>query len=176
MIADKIRAILLDADNRNMQPLTELLLYIAARTQHVSDVIAPALHTGSVVLCDRFTDATMAYQHNGRGIDRAVIEMLNSLACRSIRPDLTVLIDCDVAAALGRARSRIEGSSGPREERFELEELSFHQRVRAGYLEQAAREPERFLIIDGSGTVDEVSNAVSAGVGAFIKDKTDALC
>ena len=134
-ISDKIRSILLDADNSSISPLTELLLYAAARSQHVSEVIIPALKRGNIVLCDRFTDATLAYQGSGRGIAREKVDMLNQLACQSLRPDLTVLIDCDVSVGLERARRRIETTSGPREERFELEALEFHCSVRAAYLE-----------------------------------------
>lgn len=163
-IADKIRSILLDADNQAMVPLTELLLYAAARAQHVAEVIMPALAADAIVLCDRFTDATVAYQHGGRGIDRPTIDALNSLACQSVRPDLTVLMDCDVATGLARARSRIEATSGPREERFELEALAFHQRVRDSYLQQAAHEADRFLTVSASGTIDEISDRIAAQV------------
>lgn len=171
-IADKIRTILLDADNRGMVPLTELLLYAAARAQHVAEVIAPALESGAIVLCDRFTDATVAYQHSGRGIDRPTIDALNSLACQSVRPDLTVLMDCDVATGLARAKSRIEAASGPREERFELEALTFHQHVRDGYLQMATEEPERFLMVNASGTIDEISERITAQVQERLAGKT----
>lgn len=160
-IADKIRAILLDADNREMCSLTELFLYAAARAQHVSQVILPALKSGSIVLCDRFTDATIAYQSAGRGLDRSSVDTLNLLACQSLRPDLTVLIDCDAAVGLGRARTRIESQSGPREERFELEELEFHQRVRMGYLTLAQQEPQRFITVAGSGSIDDISARIA---------------
>ena len=175
-IADKIRSILLDADNQGMVPLTELLLYAAARAQHVAEVIRPALESDTVVLCDRFTDATIAYQHCGRGIDRATIESLNTLACQSVRPDLTVLMDCDVAIGLARAKSRIEASSGPREERFELETLAFHQRVREGYLELAARESGRFLTISANGTIDAISGIIAEQVLDRLKDRQNAIC
>lgn len=165
-IADKIRTILLDADNRAMLPHTELLLYAAARAQHVGEVVKPALDAGGVVLCDRFTDATIAYQSSGRGIDRATVDILNSLACQGVRPDLTVLIDCDPVLGLERARRRIDASSGPREERFELEALAFHQRVRDGYLSLATAEPHRFLTVDGNGSVERIA--------ADIADKMDA--
>ena len=171
-IADKIRTILLDADNRAMVPLTELLLYAAARAQHVAEVIVPALASDVVVLCDRFTDATVAYQHGGRGIDRPTIDSLNSLACQSVRPDLTVLMDCDVAVGLARAKSRIEATSGPREERFELEELAFHQRVRDSYLQLAAHESGRFLTVSASGTIDEISGRIAAQVMERLALKT----
>ncbi len=163
-ISDKIRSILLDADNSSISPLTELLLYAAARSQHVSEVIIPALKRGNIVLCDRFTDATLAYQGSGRGIAREKVDMLNQLACQSLRPDLTVLIDCDVSVGLERARRRIESKSGPREERFELEALEFHCSVRAAYLEIARAEPQRFITVDGSGGVEEISEAIVAQV------------
>jgi dTMP kinase len=161
VVADKIRAILLDADNRDMCSLTELFLYAAARAQHVSEVILPALKAGSIVLCDRFTDATIAYQSAGRGLERSSVDTLNLLACQSLRPDLTVLLDCDAAIGLGRARSRIEAQSGPREERFELEELEFHQRVRVGYLTLARQEPQRFITVTGSGSIEEISTRIT---------------
>lgn len=174
-IADKIRSILLDADNQAMCPLTELLLYTAARAQHVSEVILPALESGSIVLCDRFTDATIAYQSCGRGIDRNTIDTLSALACRSLLPDLTLLIDCEAKTGLERARARIEASSGPREERFELETLAFHQRVRDGYLSLALQEPERFLKIDGSGTIGDISELIAGQVQQRLKDCNRAI-
>ncbi len=159
-IADKIRSILLDADNRGMHAMAELLLYAAARAQHVSEVIVPALKSGKIVLCDRFTDATIAYQSAGRGINRAVIDQLNQLACQSLQPDLTVLIDCDPETGLQRAQSRIEAQQGPREDRFELEALEFHHKVRNGYLNISRQDPKRFLTIDGSGNVKDVSRII----------------
>ena len=175
-IADKIRAILLDAENRALSPLAELMLYAAARAQHVTEVIAPALEAGKIVLCDRFCDATVAYQSFGRGIDRVVIETLNLQACQGVSPDLTILVDCDPAVGLERARRRIEASSGPREERFELEALAFHQRVRAGYKQLAAEKPDRFLIINGSGTIEENFATISTQVVARIPEALRAIC
>lgn len=163
-IADKIRSILLDADNRGLFPLAELLLYAAARTQHVSEIILPALKADNIVLCDRFTDATIAYQSDGRGIERNTIDYLNSLACQSLKPDLTVLIDCEANVGLERARSRIDAQSGPREERFELEALEFHQRVRDGYRAIAQQEPRRFITVDGSGSIEEISTLIAGQI------------
>jgi dTMP kinase len=163
-IADQIRSVLLDAENRAMVPMAELLLYAAARAQHVEEIIRPALASGRVVLCDRFADATRAYQSFGRGIDRQTVEELNSLACGGIRPDLTVLLDCDVMVGLGRAKSRIETTSGPREERFEQEALEFHQKVRNGYLALAGSEPDRFVVVDASLDVDQVSRLITTAV------------
>lgn len=175
-ISDKIRSILLDADNHNMRPLTELLLYAAARAQHVAEVIKPAMESGCIVLCDRFTDATIAYQSCGRGIDRDTIETLNLLACQTVHPDLTVLIDCDPNIGLTRARQRIEAASGPREERFELEALEFHRRVRDGYLSLALQEPQRFLKIDGSGTITDIFATIAEQVQIRLKDDNRGVC
>lgn len=175
-IADKIRAILLDAENRALSPLAELMLYAAARAQHVTEVISPALQEGKIVLCDRFCDATVAYQSFGRGLDRCIIDTLNLHACQGVSPDLTVLVDCDPAVGLERARRRIEATSGPREERFELEALAFHQRVRNGYLQLAADQPDRFLIIDGSESIEKIFAVISAQVLARIPEAPRAVC
>lgn len=174
-IADKIRAILLDADNRDMAPMAELMLYSAARAQHVSDVIVPALNSGNVVLCDRFCDATMAYQSFGRGIERGVIDALNSHACQGVAPDLTVLIDCDPSVGLARARQRIETSSGPREERFELENIAFHHRVSKGYQQLATEQPHRFIVIEGDDKVEEISTLIAVQVLARIPEGLSAI-
>lgn len=160
-ISDKIREILLDAQHRHMSSLTELLLYAAARAQHVNDVISPALERGEIVLCDRYCDATVAYQHCGRGINRDTIDTLNNLACQGVTPDLTILIDCDPAIGLDRARKRIEACHGPREERFELEALEFHRRVRAGYLELSEIGAHRYIVIDGIESVDDVASMIA---------------
>lgn len=175
-IADKIRAILLDAENLALSPLAELMLYAAARTQHVTEIIAPALNLGEIVLCDRFCDATVAYQSFGRGIDRGVIDTLNRHACQGVSPDLTVLVDCDPRIGLERARRRIEATSGPREERFELEALPFHQKVRAGYQQLAADDPDRFLIINGSDSIEEIFAAISTQVLTRMPEALRAVC
>ncbi|NVN99617.1 MAG: dTMP kinase [Geobacteraceae bacterium] len=168
-IADKIRGILLDAANSEMTPTAELLLYAAARAQHIKEVITPAMKAGNIVLCDRFTDATLAYQGFGRGLDIDLIKKLNETATGGCRPELTILIDCPVEIGLGRAVARIEAGSAAdknhlREERFERESLEFHQRVRNGYLKLAADAPERFVIIDGAGSVDEISTRIFEAV------------
>lgn len=174
-ISDEIRSILLDAGNSGMHPLTELMLYAAARAQHVAEVIRPALESGGIVLCDRFTDATIAYQSCGRGIERNTIDSLNSLACQSLSPDLTILIDCDAGVGLARARQRIEAASGPREERFELESLEFHRQVRDGYLSLANEEPQRFMKVDGAGTIEGISAAIADIVQKRLKDRDHAV-
>ena len=160
-IADKIRAILLDAGNAAMTPLTELLLYAAARSQHLDDTVRPALAAGEIVLCDRFTDATVAYQGYGRGLDLDLIGRLNALATNGLTPGLTVLMDCPVEVGLGRALSRINGTLGPKEERFERESYTFHEAVRAGYLALALGEPDRFTIIDADQPISEISAEVA---------------
>ncbi|TWJ26376.1 dTMP kinase [Geobacter argillaceus] len=153
-IADQVRAILLDAGNTAMVPLAELLLYAAARAQHVQEVIAPALAAGRTVLCDRFTDATLAYQGYGRGLDRTIIGQLNRLASAGATPDLTILLDCPVEIGLSRAIARNDSRSGvagePKEDRFEREARQFHERVREGYLTLARQETGRFVTVDAS--------------------------
>lgn len=163
-ISDHVRDILLDSKNSAMEPLTELLLYAAARAQHVSEVVSPALDAGRIVLCDRFTDATIAYQGCGRGLDRSVIDQLNQLATAGIRPHMTLLLDCPAEIGLKRAFSRINGTTGAREERFELESIQFHQRVRDGYLELARLEPDRFVVIDAAAGISETEEAIAAAV------------
>lgn len=168
-ISDKIRAILLDADNSEMTPSAELLLYAAARAQHINEVITPALASGNIVLCDRFIDATLAYQGFGRGLDLGLIKSLNETATGGCRPQLTILIDCPVEIGLERALARIEAGSASdrnhlREERFEKESIEFHRRVRSGYLKLAEESPERFVVVDGSGTAAEISAKILAAV------------
>lgn len=167
-VADRIRAVLLDAENRAMVPMAELMLYAAARTQHLAEVVRPALSAGAIVLCDRFSDATRAYQAFGRGLPRETVEQLNHLACNGLAPDLTLLLDCDTIIGLARARSRIDAvDAGPREERFELEALSFHQRVREGYLRLAAEEPDRFMVVGAEGPPEEIA----AGIAAIVTER-----
>ena len=163
-IADKIRAILLDADNNALVPLAELLLYAAARAQHVAEVIRPALAEGIIVLCDRFTDATTAYQGHGRSLDLALIENLAQLATGGLTPDLTILLDCPEEVGINRAMARINAASGAREERFEQESLRFHQAVRRGYLKLAAENPARFIVIDGTRGIQETAEAIRNAV------------
>lgn len=163
-IADKIRAILLDADNRELVPLAELFLYAAARAQHVAEVIKPSLTAGKIVICDRFTDATLAYQGYGRSLDRTMIRMLNRHATGEIVPDLTILLDCPEEVGLKRALARIQATAGAREERFEQESLLFHRAVREGYLDLAAQEPDRFVVLDGRLGILETAAAVSRAV------------
>lgn len=166
-IADTIRAILLDPANRALRPRAELLLYAAARAQHVDQIIRPALAAGTLVLCDRFADATLAYQGGGRGLDRSLVESISALAADGLRPDLTLLFDLPVELGLARARRRNQDDSHPDEGRFELEELDFHRRVRDSYLALAASE-SRFRVIDATGSVDAVAARVAAAVAPLL--------
>ncbi|MBK5260308.1 MAG: dTMP kinase [Thermoanaerobaculia bacterium] len=154
-LADRIRAILLDPKETEMDRLTELLLYAASRRQHVVEVIRPALDRGATVLCDRFTDATLAYQGFGRLLDLDRLRTLNDWATDALRPALTLIFDIDEEVGLRRAHARNEATAN-NEGRFEAEDLRFHRRVREGYLALAQAEPKRFAVIDGSGTVEEV--------------------
>ena len=162
-IADAVRGILLDSANRDMAPRTELLLYAAARAQHVEEVIRPALAAGRTVLCDRYCDATLAYQGYGRGLDLELIAELNRIASGGLVPDLTLLLDFPAEKGLARARARNAGNDGPDEGRFEAESLAFHRRVRDGYLQLAAAH-ERFRLVDARGERDEVARRVAGAV------------
>ena len=170
-IADAIRAILLDPANQAMTARTELLLYAAARAQHVEQVIRPALAAGTTVLCDRFFDATTAYQGGGRGLDQPLIETLNAIATDGLCPDLTLLLDFAAEDGLRRARQRNHDSNLLDEGRFELETIDFHRRVRQSYLQLAGSEP-RFRIIDATGGPDEVAIRIKATVEGFLAGRS----
>ena len=162
---EAVRALLLRDAGLRMDGLTEALLLFAARRQHVQEVLAPALEADKIVLCDRFTDATFAYQGGGRGLDRALIEQLQDLALGGLRPDLTLLLDLPEELGLARLRSR----EHPKD-RFETETRPFFRRVREAYLEQAARFPQRIRVIDAARPAAEVAREVrgallAAGVG-----------
>ena len=155
-IGRQIRAIVLDGRNTHLTPRAELLLYFASRAQNVEQVIRPALGEGKVVLCDRFTDSTLVYQGCGRGLGVGVVLALDEIACPGLKPELTVLVDIDLDESLRRARNR-NTQSATAETRLEDESREFHRRVRDGYLALAAREPQRFIVIDGAASVEEVA-------------------
>ncbi len=153
-IGGKIRAILLDSNHADMLSTTELLLYEADRAQHVREVILPALESGKVVISDRFSDATTVYQGYARGLDLAFIETLHHVVLSGLKPDLSIVLDLPVEAGLERAWQRIAGqTTGPREDRFEKEDLAFHERVRQGYLTLKKLESKRFSVVDASRDV-----------------------
>src|SRR5262245_2790531 len=145
-----IRELLLGAAGAPLTPLAELFLYCADRTEHLDEVVRPALAAGRVVLCDRFSDSTIAYQGYGRGLPLDTVRALDASARRDLRPALTILLDCPVAEGLARARGR--SAAG---DRFERETAAFHERVRAGFLELAAAEPWRFLVLDARAAIPE---------------------
>jgi dTMP kinase len=149
-IGDQVRKILLDPGNKALDPSAELLLYAASRAQHLKEVIRPALERGAIVLCDRFSDATIAYQGYGRGLDLAMIHALDRLVTAGMRPDLTIVLDVEAAVGLARARGRNDLQGLEAEARFENEALVFHERVRQGYLTLAREAPDRIKIVDAA--------------------------
>jgi dTMP kinase len=156
-----IREILLNRGSCAIGAEAELLLFAAARAQHVRETILPALEEGIWVLCDRFADATVAYQGFGRGLDTGVIQVLNAFSALSLKPDMTLLFDLPVATGLARAEKRAAGGRPEKaEDRFEHEDHAFHERIRKGYLTLAAGEPDRFRIIDGAADVGTVHRKV----------------
>ncbi|MEO6164049.1 MAG: dTMP kinase [Candidatus Binatia bacterium] len=157
-----LRRVLLQAGGAPIAPSSELFLYLADRAQHVSEVIRPALAAGKIVLCDRFTDSTLAYQGYGRGLDLGLLRQFNSVADDGTRPDLTLLLDCPIAVGLGRTASRQaqSDSDAAKEDRFEREKMEFHEKVRAGFLDLARQEPGRFRVIDAAQPAAQVSLAI----------------
>jgi dTMP kinase len=161
-LAEQIRALLLSPRDEKMSELTELLLVFAARAQHLSQKINPALGAGQWVLCDRFTDATYAYQGGGRSLSKQTISVLENLVQGGLRPDLVLVLDIEPALGLQRAHQRGEP------DRFEQETLAFFNRVRAAYLERAQQNPSRYLIIDASQPLQQVQQQIKVGLDAFI--------
>ena len=177
-IGNQVRELLLNGDNVRMSALAELFLYEASRAQLVQEVVRPALTAGRIVLCDRFTDSTFAYQGYGRGLDLDLVERLNAVAADGLRPDLTFLLDLDPAVGLARAAERLAHPRQPRD-RLEGEVLEFHQRVRAGYLALAAREPERVVVLDATlGILElaaQIRRCVETRIGAVAPGPTAEL-
>lgn len=161
-LGSKLRRILKQDTGEPMSSLSELLLFIVCRAELVDRVILPGLKQGKVVICDRFADSTIAYQGYGRGLDMGMIDYMNHLATRGLKPHLTVLLDLPVVKGLKR-------KSGNVADRFEAEGVDFHERVRRGYLEMAAREPERWLVIDANLPKDEISGIVWERVEGLLR-------
>ncbi len=160
-IGEEIRKILLNPQNKDLADMTELLLYLADRAQHVAEKILPALNKGVFVICDRFMDATLAYQGYGRGLECSRILEMNQIATEGLKPDRTLLIDLPVENGLERAMKRNHETGVTHSEgRFEEEELVFHNRVREGYLHLAEMEPKRFKIVDGSQSPEETHRQI----------------
>ncbi len=152
-IGEKIRELLLEPQN-HMEPLTELLLYYASRAQHVREVIYPAILDDTIVITDRFSDSTVAYQGYARGIDLKLLSRLNEIVNPDLKPFLTFMLDLDVEEGLKRNRM------ASKKDRFELETVEFHNRVRNGFLQIASEEPERVKVIDASRSPDEISRDI----------------
>lgn len=167
-IGSHIRELLLDPATKGLAPLAELLLYEADRAQHVAETIRPALEAGKVVLCDRFSDASTAYQGAARGLAHATVEELNRIATGGLEPHLTLLLDVPAKVSVERARERAVNAGG-RPDRFEREDFPFHEAVRNGYLEIAARCPHRFVRIDANRAADDVEKDVLAAVLSRMK-------
>jgi dTMP kinase len=157
LTGEKIRKVLLDSGTAGLSPLAEMALMFASRAQHIAEVIEPALAAGSVVLCDRFTDSTEAYQGGGRKLGSEAVLELHRVLCGNLQPDLTILLDSNAVASVSRARRRNKRASnsvhrGHDENRFEQETRAFFVRVREAYMAIAAREPGRVVVVDARGT------------------------
>jgi len=162
-IGEKVRAVLLDSRTAGLAPRAELALMFAARAQHIAEVILPALDHGKFVLCDRFTDSSEAYQGGGRELGSDAVLTLHRTLCGGLQPDLTILMDSDVAASVERARrrnSQRDGGGQLDENRFESESRAFFERVRAKFLEIAGREPERVALVNARRQPDPVSDEI----------------
>ena len=172
---DKIRQLLLDTNTSALAPLAELALMFASRAQHIKEVIQPALAEGRIVLCDRFTDSSEAYQGGGRKLGSEPVLDLHRVLCGDLQPDLTILMDSDVAASVERARrrnkTRAAGKAGAErdENRFEQESRAFFGRVRQAYLAIAAREPQRVVVVDARGTPEETHRQIVSVVRRKLK-------
>jgi len=154
-------------DDRDISPLTELLLFNASRAQLVSEIIRPKLESGITVICDRYADSTTVYQGYGRGLDLGIVQTINNVATQGLKPDLTVLLDMSVELGLDRKRNR-------RYDRFEQEEIAFHQRVREGYLKLAANEPERWLIIDATQPKEKIAQIIWQKISQLLSSQSKA--
>ena len=166
-IAMKIRRILLDSANQDLSPTAELLLYFASRAQNVDQVIRPALDRGEIVISDRFTDSSLVYQGYGRGLGADAVTALDRVACRGLRPDVTILVDVDAEASLARARARNEAEPHC-ETRMDDQALDFHLKVHDAYHALAAAEPERVKIVDGRAAIDAIECEVWKIVSAYV--------
>jgi dTMP kinase len=159
-LAERVRQIVLERGTESVSPVTETLLMFAARALHVDNVIRPALARGEWIVCDRFTDATRAYQGGARGVGGGLIEQLAQAVHADLVPDLTLLLDLPVAAGLARARAR----TGVVSDRFEAETVAFFEKVRAGYLAIAREEPARVKVIDAAAPLEEVEHQIGVAL------------
>jgi dTMP kinase len=175
---DRIRAVILDARSGPLAPMTEMALMFADRAQAIDEVIRPGMAAGKIVLCDRFTDSTEAYQGGGREIGSEVVLELHRLICGGLQPDLTLLLLPSFEASLRRARKRndrVEAQTGKNEGRFEQEQGDFYRRVWQKYREIAAREPDRVVLIEGDLSIDEVHEQIIEAVAAQLMTKRPSV-
>lgn len=161
-VGEALRSVLLVKD-LHVLPLAELLVFLAIRAQHVQEVITPALSEGKIVLCDRFVDATYAYQGYGRGIDLGIIETLNRLVTKGVRPNLTILLNCKVDVGLGRK------SADRSLDRFEREEISFHRKIKNAYLKLAKEDPKRYVVLNAKQEVVKTQAIIQKKVEQLLK-------
>ena len=165
-LGESVRSLLQHDDaGQGMSPEAELLLFAASRAQHVRELVAPAIAQGKIVLCDRFLDSTTVYQGVARAIDSKKVKMINQFAIGDTMPDLTILIDLPPEIGLARVHARSDGQL----DRMEKEAIEFFQAVRKGYLDLAKSEPERFLVLDGSQSVEELETQIWQRVGETLK-------
>ena len=169
----EIRKLLLNATNTDLRPVPELLLYFASRAQNIEEVIRPALQAGRIVLADRFTDATVAYQGYGRALGVETVRAVESVACGNLKPDLTLLLDVDPAISVRRALER-NADQTLDESRMEQEAAAFYERVHRGYLELRGADPERIRLIDARDSIEKVGNAIESSVQEFLRARARA--
>jgi dTMP kinase len=162
-LGEALREILLRKD-LHVFPLSELLVVMAARAQHMDEIISPALAEGKIVLCDRFVDATYAYQGYGRSIELGIIETFNRLVTKGVRPNLTILLDCDVALAMKRKRD-----ANQHMDRFEGEGLAFHESIRKAYLKLAKEESKRFFVVNATLNAEKTHLTIRQKVGSLLQ-------
>ena len=164
-IGDAIRTILLNPELSEMNNVTELLLLSASRAQNVAERIKPGLERGNIVVCDRYTDSTLAYQGYGRDFDLGLLKSLNKIATGGVMPDFTILLDVPVELGLARSKALDKEEAGQGQaDRFELEDIEFHRRLRKGFLKMAEKEPERFIIIPVDKDIETTHRLVAAAV------------
>lgn len=162
ILGERVRSILVNPAQEQIDPWAELFMYEACRAQLVANVIRPALSKeGTIVICDRFIDSTVAYQGYGRGLDKEDVSMMNLLATGGLLPDITILLDVEAEAGLERAFARISSCKGPSEDRFEKEAIDFHRKVRQGYLALASINP-RFAVVDGRNEIPSIHKEICA--------------
>ena len=167
-VAEQIRDVMLNRGNEQLTPLTEAFLVMAARSQHVEEVVRPALTDGVVVLCDRFADSTLAYQGYGRGLNIPSLRRLNRLATAGLEPDMTIVFDVPVATGLQRRRAHRQIN------RLDLESVTFHERVRKGFLQLARQEPRRVRVVDSGVPQEQVSDIVLDLIERLLRRQTSA--